>query len=308
MEVKKVWEDLRNDFRAYLTLERGLSVHSIAAYTADVDKLLFFLRQEIPTREPSEIALSDLRSFLIWLSKMGLGASSQARIISGLKAFFSYLFLEQITPRDVAHLLEGPRLSRKIPDVLTYEEIVTILDTIDVSLPLGTRNKAIVEVLYGCGLRVSELTNLRISGLYLEAGLLRVIGKNNKERLVPTGKAAIRAMENYLEHERSKQVIQKGQEDFVFLNRRGKALTRVMVFLIVREAASQAGIRKKVSPHTFRHSFATHLVEGGADLKAIQDMLGHESITTTEIYTHLDTDYLRETIMSFHPLSKKGQR
>ncbi len=299
------WASIKKDFKAYLSLERGLSANSIAAYLQDIEKFILFLSQELPAKKAPDLNIQDLQYFLIWLNKWGLGAATQARIISGLKALFSYLFIEVRLMSNRSTLLEGPRLSRKIPDVLSYEEVSAILSSIDLSMPLGVRNKAIIEILYGCGLRVSELTNLKLSGLFLETGIIRVIGKNNKERLVPVGKHAIHSLIQYLRHIRKLSTIQKGQEDFVFLNRRGKKLSRIMIFHIVREASAAAGIQKTVSPHTFRHSFATHLVEGGADLKAVQDMLGHESITTTEIYTHLDTEYLRETILSFHPLHNK---
>lgn len=300
----KEWEAAIREFRGFLRLEKGLAAHTLAAYTADVEKLTLYIEQNEIEKRPEAIETQDLRGFLRWLNGLGLGAASQARILSGIRAFYRYLLLEDRIERDPTELLEGPRLERKLPDVLEVEEIRAMLGSIDLSHPQGTRNRAMLETLYACGLRVSELTQLKISGLFLEVGFIRVIGKNDKERLVPIGESAIKYIRQYLEHIRPKGPVGKGQEDIVFLNRRGKALSRVMVFHIVKAAAQGAGIAKSVSPHTFRHSFATHLVEGGADLKAVQDMLGHESITTTEIYTHLDTEYLKETILNFHPLSK----
>jgi integrase/recombinase XerD len=303
MMIKQTWEIAIREFRAFLRLEKGLSGHTLSAYTADVEKLALFAEQQAGEKGPEKLTTEELRAFLRWLNDLGLGPATQARILSGIKAFYRYLMLEDRLEEDPTELLEGPRLRRKLPDVLEYEEIRLMLEGIDLSHPQGTRNRAILETLYACGLRVSELTQLKISGLFLEVGFIRVLGKNNKERLVPIGESAIKYIRQYLEHIRNKGPIGKGQEDIVFLNRRGRALSRVMVFHIVKDTAANAGIEKNVSPHTFRHSFATHLVEGGADLKAVQDMLGHESITTTEIYTHLDTEYLKETILNFHPLS-----
>lgn len=289
-----------------MMLEKGLSKHSIAAYKDDVAKLEKWAQDRTPTLSPINIEYKHLAEFIIWINKLGLGAKSQARIISGIRAFFKYLFLENIITDDPSELVEGPRLQRKIPDVLTYEDIKAMLNVVDLSTPQGHRNRAILEVLYASGLRVTELVNLKISAYFPDMGLLRVIGKNDKERIVPIGDSAIKFVNMYIENDRRQlKKVDDASSDIIFLNRRGKQLTRVMIFMIVKETAALAGIDKKVSPHTFRHSFATHLVEGGADLKAVQDMLGHESITTTEIYTHLDTHYLRETILNFHPRNSK---
>ena len=289
-----------------MMLERSLSENSIAAYLHDVAKLEEFLQLKELDLAPTAVTQKHLEDFILWLNELGLGARSQARLISGLKAFYKYMLVEDMTDDDPTELLEGPRLSRKIPEVLSYEEIRSMLETIDLSEPQGTRNRAMLETLYACGLRVTELTTLRLSNLFPDIGFIKVIGKGNKERLVPIGEDALRHIKFYIEGVRRAQMnIHPEHENFIFLNRRGKSLSRVMVFMMVKEAAKLAGITKKVSPHTFRHSFATHLIEGGADLKAVQDMLGHESITTTEIYTHLDTDYLRETIMAFHPRGRR---
>lgn len=300
------WKPTVKGFKSYMMLERSLSENSIAAYLRDVAKLEEFLRMKELDIAATAVTQKHLEEFILWLNELGLGARSQARLISGLKAFYKYLLVEDLTDDDPTELLEGPRLSRKIPEVLSYEEIRSMLETIDLSEPHGTRNRAMLETLYACGLRVTELTTLRLSNLFPEIGFIKVIGKGNKERLVPIGEEALQHIKNYIEGVRKGQMnIHPEHENFIFLNRRGKSLTRVMIFMIVKEAAKLAGITKKVSPHTFRHSFATHLIEGGADLKAVQDMLGHESITTTEIYTHLDTDYLRETIMAFHPRGRR---
>jgi len=246
-----------------------------------------------------------IRRFILWVNRLGLEATTQARLISGLRAFYKYLLVEDMLDDDPTELLESPRMRRKIPEVLSVHEVQAMLNAVDLSDPQGQRNRAILEVLYACGLRVSELVNLRLSQLFLEANFLKVIGKNNKERLVPIGAEAVKYLSIYLEKVRNLQNnLKKEAENIVFLNRRGGRMSRVMVFLIVKEFAAKAGVVKTISPHTFRHSFATHLVEGGADLKAVQDMLGHESITTTEIYTHLDTEYLKETIYLYHPRLK----
>lgn len=301
------WNSTINGFKAYLTLERSLSKNSIAAYEQDVQKLAGFFSEERNSKNPRSLKYEDLTDFIIFLNDLGLGARTQARIISGVKAYFKYLLLEDVIKDDPSELIDGPKLSRKIPDVLTYDEISQLIDTIDLSESHGHRNKAMLETLYASGLRVSELINLRLSNYFPDVGFIRVIGKNNKERIVPIGESAIEQINIYLDHYRKQQSnVQKGFEDHVFLNRRGKMLTRVMIFTIIKNAKIKAGIDKKVSPHTFRHSFATHLVEGGADLRAVQDMLGHESITTTEIYTHLDNQYLRDVILTHHPRNKKA--
>ncbi len=300
------WKIYKSGFNAYLKLEKGLSQNSIDAYEDDLSKLESWASEQGNSTSPTEITYNDLSSFVIWINELGLGAKSQARIISGIRAFYKYMIIEDLVKDDPSELLEGPRLKRKIPDVLSQDEITQAIEAVDLSHPQGHRNRAMLETLYACGLRVSELVNLRLSQYYPDIGLVRVIGKNDKERIIPIGDAAIKFIDYYVQHDRSKlPKIAVGHEDYIFLNRRGKKLTRVMIFMIIKDVIAKAGIDKKVSPHTFRHSFATHLVEGGADLKAVQDMLGHESITTTEIYTHLDTQYLRDTILNFHPRNKK---
>ncbi len=300
------WKTAIKGFNAYLMLERSMSANTLAAYGQDIEKLATFVQMESLDKNPLQIKFEDIERFIHWINKIGLGARSQARIISGVKAFYKYLLLEDLIDDNPTELLEGPKLQRKIPDTLDVVEINMILDSIDLSHVNGQRNRAMLETLYASGLRVSELISLRISNYHPEEGYIQVIGKNNKERIVPIGGEAIRHINLYLEHYRPHtSEIKPGAEDILFLNRRGNHLTRVMIFHIVKQATMAAGIEKIVSPHTFRHSFATHLVEGGADLRAVQDMLGHESITTTEIYTHLDTHYLRETILSFHPRNKK---
>lgn len=302
------WPDAIRDFRAYLALERSLSPNTLAAYDDDVQKFARFLDLQGLELSPLQVRREHLEQFILWANSLGLEASSQARLISGLRAFYKYLLVEDLLDEDPTELLEGPRLRRKIPEVLSVYEIQQMLSVIDLSEPQGTRNRAMVETLYACGLRVSELVNLKLTNLFFDIGFVKVVGKNNKERIVPIGESAIKYVRQYLEHIRSRQEnIRPGQENFVFLNRNGRQLSRVMVFLIIKELAEKAGVRKNISPHTFRHSFATHLVEGGADLKAVQDMLGHESITTTEIYTHLDTEYLKETIYLYHPRLKMNQ-
>jgi len=284
-------------------MERSLSDNSVQAYIRDVVKLEQYLKLKNKIISPSAVTIKDLKDFLKYLNELGLSAYSQARIISGLRGFFNYLLGEDLISSDPAELLEGPRLGRKLPDTLDYHEIEKILSVIDLSTPEGARNRAMLEILYSSGLRVSELVNLKRAGIYQDIGFLRVIGKGNKERLVPIGKEALKYLQIYLNDIRPAQKIQDGFDIYVFLNRRGKPLSRVMVFMVIKEMVARAGIRKSVSPHTFRHSFATHLIEGGADLRAVQEMLGHESITTTEIYTHLDRDYLRQVIREFHPRS-----
>lgn len=276
------------------------------AYLRDVKKLLAYLDINHLELGPIDIKDKHLANFIVWLNKLGMGATSQARIKSGIKAFYKFLMLEDIIDEDPTELLESPRLMKKIPEVLSVEEVQEILDGIDLSTSHGTRNRAMLETLYACGLRVSELINLKITNIYKDIGFVKVIGKSNKERLVPIGEDALKHIEFYKDGvRRLLPKINADDENILFLNRRGKKLSRVMVFMIVKEAVDLAGIKKIVSPHTFRHSFATHLVEGGADLKAVQDMLGHESITTTEIYTHLDRAYLKETVLRFHPLNQK---
>mgnify|MGYP002624230906 CR=1 FL=1 len=292
-------------YEAYLKLEKGLAEASCFAYLNDLKKLDEFLSMKSYNFSLQKLHLDHLREFLEYLNELGFATASQARMLSGLKSFFSYLVLEKIIDISPADLLESPKLSKKLPEVLSYDEIESLLNAIDLSKAEGHRNRAMLEVLYACGIRVSELTGLRLSAIYPEVGFIRVIGKGNKERLVPIGEGALKHLEFYLSDRKQMNNIDKKSEDIVFLNRRGKQLTRNMVFLIVKEAAYNAGIEKNVSPHTFRHSFATHLIEGGADLRIVQQLLGHESITTTEIYTHLDMSFLRETMRSFHPRMKK---
>jgi integrase/recombinase XerD len=296
-----VWEPYKKGFKAYLQLERSLSGNSIEAYLGDIEKLTTYLQSQGDLKNPSEIKLPDLQKFVQWVAELGMTSTSQARIISGIRTFYKYCLLEDISSVDPTTLLEAPKLKRALPDVLSFDEIENIIAQIDVSTAEGTRNKAILETMYSCGLRVSELVNLKLSQLYLDVSFIRVFGKGNKERLVPIGSSAIKYINIYRSTVRVHQPIKPGEEDIVFLNRRGKRLTRVMIFLIIKDLVKKAGIKKNISPHTFRHSFATHLVEGGADLRAVQEMLGHESITTTEIYTHLDREFLRKTLEQFHP-------
>ncbi len=295
-----MWVAYKNGFKAYLELEKSLADNSVNAYLSDVDKLTQFLSLHEQLSDPSKITFQQLQQFLIWLGELEVSAGTQARVISGLKSFFQYCILENIITTDPSILLEAPKLKRKLPEVLSYQEIEQIMAMIDHSTPEGQRNRAMLETLYSCGLRVSELIQLHMQHLFLDVGFIRVIGKGNKERLIPIGKEAIKQIEYYLQY-RHQQTAQKGSEHILFLNRRGKQLTRVMVFLILKDLAAKAGVQKTISPHTFRHSFATHLVEGGADLRAVQEMLGHESITTTEIYTHLDRNFLRKTLENYHP-------
>ncbi|MBX2917423.1 MAG: site-specific tyrosine recombinase XerD [Cyclobacteriaceae bacterium] len=299
----KNWESHIKQFSTYLKLERSLSANSIEAYVRDVEKLAQFSFQNYAGISPLAITGKHLQAFLQFINELGMSAFSQARILSGIKAFYKYLLFEELIEKDPTTLIEGPKLGRKLPDTLEYDEIVKIFDAIDLSAAEGARNRAMLEVLYSSGLRVSELVDLKLANVYFDIGFLRVIGKGNKERLVPVGRDAMKYLKIYMEEVRVHVPVQKGFESYVFLNRRGKKLTRVMVFLIIKSLASKIGLKKTISPHTFRHSFATHLIEGGADLRAVQEMLGHESITTTEIYTHLDRDYLRQVIQEFHPRS-----
>ena len=296
-----MWEPYKKGFKAYLQLERSLSDNSITAYLSDLEKLTQYLLLNEIKKSPADIDLSVLQGFIKWIAGLGMTQTSQARIISGLRTFYKYCLLEDITAVDPTTLLEAPKLKRSLPDILSFHEIEDILSHIDLSTPEGTRNKAIIETMYSCGLRVSEVVNLKLSQLFLDAGFIRVIGKGNKERLIPVGSSAIKYVLIYVNTIRNHQLIQTGEEDILFLNRRGRRLTRVMIFLIIKDLVQKAGIKKTISPHTFRHSFATHLVERGADLRAVQEMLGHESITTTEIYTHLDREFLRKTLEQFHP-------
>jgi integrase/recombinase XerD len=297
------WDLQISNFKNYLMLERSLSANSVEAYVRDVVKLRQFLENDNVSISPMEVQLIHLSNFLEAINELGFSAHSQARMISGLKAFYKYLVFEHVIEANPTQLLEAPRLGRKLPDTLALNEIDALIDSIDHSKAEGPRNRAILETLYSCGLRVSELINLKLSNVHFDAGFIRVVGKGNKERLVPIGSSALKYIQIYLDSVRRHADIQQGEEDIVFLNRRGKRLTRVMIFTIVKNLAAVSGLNKTVSPHTFRHSFATHLIEGGADLRAVQEMLGHESITTTEIYTHLDRDYLKQMIQEFHPRS-----
>jgi integrase/recombinase XerD len=296
-----MWDSYKKGFKAYLQLEKSLSDNSVEAYLRDIEKLTEYFQQSKNLKTPSEVQLKDLEKFLKWIVELGLNATSQARIISGIRAFYKYCALENISTKDPTYLLEAPKLKRTLPDILSFDEIENVLSQIDLSKPEGGRNKAIVETMYSCGLRVSEIVNLKISNLHLEVGFIRVIGKGDKERLVPVGKSAVKFINIYKNKIRVHTAAKPGNEDILFLNNRGGKLSRVMIFLIIKDLVKKAGIKKNISPHTFRHSFATHLIEGGADLRAVQEMLGHESITTTEIYTHLDREFLRKTLEKYHP-------
>jgi integrase/recombinase XerD len=296
-----LWLDQIKGFKNYLKLERGLSENSVESYVRDAQKLFQFCGE---TKNMRNLTDEDIHNFLVYLNDLGLSATSQARILSGIKAFFEFLFIEKVIDNDPTQLTSSPRITRKLPETLHLHEIEAMMTAIDLSTPEGPRNKAIIEVMYSCGLRVSELVSLKISDCLFNEGFVRVIGKGNKMRLVPIGNEAIKFSNIYKNEVRTQLNIEKGHDDFLFLNRRGKALSRVMVFLIIKDLAEKAGIHKSISPHTLRHSFATHLVEGGADLRAVQEMLGHESIITTEIYTHLDRAYLQQTLKEFHPRGK----
>lgn len=299
-----MWQAYKKGYKAFLQLEKSLSDNSVEAYLHDIEKLTTWIQQTEHLKTPQQIELKDLENFIRWISELGMTPGSQARIISGLRSFFKYCLQEQIITTSPAMLLESPKLKRSLPDVLSFEEISAMINCIDLSKSEGGRNKAIIETLYSCGLRVTEAVNLRISCLHLDLGFIRVIGKGDKERLIPIGTDAAKYIETYKNDIRIHLSIKPGNEDILFLNRRGAKLSRVMIFLIIKELARLAEIKKTISPHTLRHSFATHLVEGGADLRAVQEMLGHESITTTEIYTHLDREYLRSTLQQFHPAFK----
>ena len=299
-----MWEAYTKAYKAYLRLEKSLSEHSVEAYLRDVEKLTQFLQANNLLKTPGDVELKELQQFVKWINELGMTATSQARIISGIRSFYKYCLAEQIAQKDPSLLLEAPRTKRTLPDTLSFAEIESLIAQVDQSTPDGGRNKAILETMYSCGLRVSELIGLKISCLYLDVGYVRVTGKGDKERLVPIGNDAVKYIKQYKDLIRSHQLIKNGYEDILFLNKRGTGLSRVMIFYIIKDLAAKAGITKNISPHTFRHSFATHLVEGGADLRAVQEMLGHESITTTEIYTHLDRDYLRDTLHQFHPAFK----
>ena len=299
-----MWEPYKKGYKAWLRLEKSLSDHSVEAYLHDVEKLTAYLLSINKLVAPADLELKDLQAFVKWIGELGMTSTSQARIISGIRSFYKYCLVEQVSNTDPSTLLEAPKTKRKLPDTLSFEEIELLIGQLDQSTKEGCRNKAILETLYSCGLRVSEVVNLKLSSLYLDVGFIRVIGKGDKERLVPIGRDAIKYIKIYKETIRVHQEIKPGFEDILFLNKHGRNLSRIMIFYIIKDAALKAEIKKTISPHTFRHSFATHLVEGGADLRAVQEMLGHESITTTEIYTHLDRDFLRDTLQRFHPAFK----
>ena len=298
------WSSWKKGFESHLKLERSLSANSISAYLADVDKLAIFFSREGRLLSPDKLSRTDLMEFVQQIYTTGVGERTQARIISGIKAFYKYLLIEDAITTNPAATLEAPRIGRKLPEVLSVEEVERLIGAIDMSLPESQRNRAMIETLYGSGLRVSELTSLKVSDVYFREEFLKVTGKGNKQRIVPVGREALKQIDLYISSSRTHITSIRGFEDQLFLNRRGRNLSRVMVFLIIKKLCQAAGIKKTVSPHTLRHSFATHLVEGGADLRAVQDMLGHESITTTEIYTHLSREYLRENLMSYHPRAK----
>lgn len=299
------WIKYRKDYLSYLKIEKALAENSIEAYQRDFDKLVQFLEYKNSEKSATEIKLRDLQEMVQWINEMGIAARSQARIISGIRNFFDFLIIDDVIKIDPSELLELPKIGKKLPEVLDKEEIDALINAIDLSKNEGHRNRAILETLYSCGLRVSELVNLKITNLYFEEGFIRVIGKGNKERLVPVNETAEKEINLYKNHVRNHQEIKRGQEDYLFLNRRGSKLTREMIYTIIQRLAVTIQLRKKISPHTFRHSFATHMVEGGANLRAIQEMLGHESISTTEIYTHLSDDVLKEAIISYHPRNIK---
>ncbi|WP_346858478.1 site-specific tyrosine recombinase XerD [uncultured Draconibacterium sp.] len=297
------WEDSKKGYENYLKLEKSLSQNSIAAYINDINKLVVFFENKYKGLAPDKVKLDHLKSFVEWLNDRGVSPRTQARTISGIKSFYKYLLIEGDITSDPTALLESPKIGRKLPDILSMEEIDTLIEAIDLSKAEGQRNKAMLETLYSCGLRVSELVNLKITNLFFEQGFIKVEGKADKERLVPVSGRAIEEINKYLNKYRKTLRVNKDSENVLFLNRRGRKLSRVMIFTIIKNLAEKVNLDKKISPHTFRHSFATHLINGGADLRAVQEMLGHESILTTEIYTHLDKDYLRSTIHQFHPRS-----
>jgi len=302
MKVMK-WEDSKKGYENYLKLEKSLSQNSVAAYINDINKLVDFLETSQKRVTPERVKLQHLKSFVEWLNERGVSPRTQARTISGIKSFYKYLLIEGKISSDPTALLESPKIGRKLPDILSMEEIDTLIDAIDLEKPEGQRNKAMLETLYSCGLRVSELVNLKITNLFFDQGFIKIEGKADKERLVPVSNRAIEEINKYMSGYRKKLKIHKESENILFLNRRGKKLSRVMVFTIIKNLSQKINLDKKISPHTFRHSFATHLINGGADLRAVQEMLGHESILTTEIYTHIDRDYLKDTIHQYHPRS-----
>ena len=297
------WEDSKKGFESFLRLEKSLSANSVAAYINDINKLMTFLDESYKKLPPEKVKLEHLKSFVEHINNKGVSPRTQARTISGIKSFFKFLLMEGKIVADPTSLLESPKIGRKLPDVLSMDEIDMLIDAIELNKPEGQRNKAMLETLYSCGLRVSELVNLKVTNLFFDQGFVKVEGKADKERLVPISEKAIEEITLYLSNYRKTLKITKDSENVLFLNRRGKKLSRVMIFTIIKGLAEKVGLDKKISPHTFRHSFATHLINGGADLRAVQEMLGHESILTTEIYTHLDRNYLKKTMNKFHPRS-----
>lgn len=295
------WQPLKKDFKNYLRIERAMSANTILNYSQDIEKLEQFIELTDATKTPVNVTTKDIQGFIEWINELGLSAASQNRILSGIKAFYKFLLLDDLISVDPTELIESAKTRKKLPVTLSNEEVESIISAIDLSKPEGERNKAIIEVLYGCGLRVTELITLRISDLFLDEGFIRVVGKGDKQRLVPIGGLATKQVNIYMKQIRPLQTIQYGQEDILFLNRRGKQLTRMMIFTILKRLAEKTGLQKSISPHTLRHSFATELVRRGADLRAVQEMLGHESITTTEIYTHLNRQDLKDSIIQFHP-------
>jgi len=296
-----MWDAYIKGFKSYLQLERSMSDNTVDAYLHDIAMLRDHIATEFPGLGVERVEMHHLHSLLKWITEMELSVATQARVLSGIKSFFGYLVLEDVIKKDPTELLEAPKLKRTLPSVLSVNEMGRLFAAIDHSTPEGQRNRAMLEVMYSCGLRVSELITLKLSGLFLDVGFVKIIGKGNKERLVPIGDEASKQVSLYKQHVRVHVPVKQGQEDFVFLNRRGSSLSRVMVFLFLKDLAKKAGITTNIHPHTLRHSFATHLVEGGADLRAVQEMMGHRSITTTEIYTHLDRAYLRSTLEKYHP-------
>ncbi|WP_319481162.1 site-specific tyrosine recombinase XerD [uncultured Draconibacterium sp.] len=297
------WEECKKGYENYLKLEKSLSQNSIAAYINDINKLENFFEKSFKGVNPEKVILSQLKSFVEWLNDKGVSPRTQARTISGIKSFYKYLLIEEKITSDPTALLESPKIGRKLPDILSMEEIDMLINAIDLKKSEGQRNKAMLETLYSCGLRVSELVNLKMTNLFFEQGFIKIEGKAGKERLVPVSGRAIEEINKYLGNYRKNLRVNKDSENILFLNRRGRKLSRVMIFTIIKNLSAKVNLDKKISPHTFRHSFATHLINGGADLRAVQEMLGHESILTTEIYTHLDKDYLKSTIHQFHPRS-----
>lgn len=298
-----IWSEYLESYRNYLQLEKALSENTVEAYFKDIKKFTDYLKSNGFDGKPGEITQEKIREFIDYINELGMSASSQARALSGIKSFFKYLLIHDKIDRDPSSLIETPKIGRKLPVVLSHEEVTNLIAAVDINSETGYRNRAILEVLYGCGIRVSELVDLRLTNIHFDEGFIKVQGKGNKERLIPIGKKALDAIQLFIDKYRSTIKIDKKDENILFLNRRGKKITRVMIFTIIKDLSLKIDLGKRVSPHTFRHSFATHLIEGGADIRAIQDMLGHESITTTEVYTHLDKEYLKDTIMRFHPRS-----